>query len=296
MRAFDWGRRQGGTSSAPSSRHSPRLTEADGGVVWHTPPAYARRRGLEVPHETLTEFGAVHGIAGTLVALSALSLQGHADAGGLACAGLRAAWTHEYPGENRFGRVEFGPHGSHGTREFEDRRWCVADPGVLRGLWVSARPRATRRRPPARFSVSAKTRLGTPPAPSLDPPCASILLRRQRRCPDLSAHAHRDRRTRLSRRSREAPPSVRRERQGPRDRELRLRARGHPPRAPCRACGRGPDLGLRPRHHSAAQGLGRLRERLTFAAPGRRPPCPTSSCRPRLLGSPPCGEITTGRW
>jgi len=110
----------------------------DGGLVWDTPVAYARSRGIDVHGELVTELGMVHGISGALVALSALAAQGQSGAAALAQAGLRAAWTFERPGPNRFGRVEFGPHGADGTREFDDRRWCVADPGILRALWVTA--------------------------------------------------------------------------------------------------------------------------------------------------------------
>ena len=110
----------------------------DGGVVWDTPVAYARSRGIDVRGELVTELGMVHGVSGALVALSALAAQGHTDAAALARAGLHAAWTFERPSPNRFGRVEFGPRGADGTREFDDCCWCVADPGILRALWVTA--------------------------------------------------------------------------------------------------------------------------------------------------------------
>ena len=110
----------------------------DGGVIWHTPPWYARARGIAAPSDVITEFGAVHGIAGALVALAALAEQGHREAGDLARLGLSAAWSHHRPGANGFGRIEFGHLGADGIREYTDRRWCVGDHGVLRALWITA--------------------------------------------------------------------------------------------------------------------------------------------------------------
>jgi hypothetical protein len=111
-------------------------TASEGGVVWTTPAAYMRGRGVEVPGEPVVEYGMVHGIGGTLVALAA---SGGAAAADLVRAGIHAAWAHAKPEPNRFGRILFGPRGSLGTREWEGSRWCVGDPGVLRALWLASR-------------------------------------------------------------------------------------------------------------------------------------------------------------
>ncbi len=112
-------------------------TPSDGGVVWQTPSSYAHSRGVDVRGEPITEFGVVHGVSGVLVALAALAKQGRSDAAELARAGLHAAWSWERPGPNRFGRIEFGPHGAQGAVELPGA-WCVGDAGVLRACWLAA--------------------------------------------------------------------------------------------------------------------------------------------------------------
>jgi ribosomal protein L16 Arg81 hydroxylase len=112
-------------------------TVSDDGLVWHTALSYAHDRGVPVAGGPITEFGIVHGIAGTLVALAALAERGHSQAADLARAGLRALWKWERPGTNRFGRIYFGPHGSMGTHDLAGR-WCTGDPGVLRACWIAA--------------------------------------------------------------------------------------------------------------------------------------------------------------
>jgi hypothetical protein len=119
-----------------SSRATP---VADGGVVWETPPDYARGRQVDVLAEPVVELGMVHGNAGTLVALSALLRAGCAGAEPLLRAGLRGAWAHEGPKENRFGWVHFGARGAAGREDLGAARWCVGDIGVARGLWLAAR-------------------------------------------------------------------------------------------------------------------------------------------------------------
>ncbi len=108
-----------------------------GGLIWHTPSSYAKARGASVPAEPVTEFGMVHGMGGTLVALAALARGGHGQAADLARAGLKALWARERPGPNRFGRMEFGPEGSEGTLELGEP-WCVGDTGVFRACWLAA--------------------------------------------------------------------------------------------------------------------------------------------------------------
>jgi hypothetical protein len=108
-----------------------------GGVVWHTPADYARRRGMNVAAEPVLELGMVHGVAGTLVGLAALARCGHDRAAELARAGLRALSALEQSGDNRFGHVIFGHGGAGGTLEL-DGRWCVGDVGVDRAAWLVA--------------------------------------------------------------------------------------------------------------------------------------------------------------
>ncbi len=110
---------------------------SQGGLVWHTPSSYARARGAKVLAEPVTEFGMVHGMGGTLVALAALARRGYPEASDLARAGLRAVWAWERPGPNRFGRIGFGADGSAGTHELGEP-WCVGDTGVLRACWLAA--------------------------------------------------------------------------------------------------------------------------------------------------------------
>jgi hypothetical protein len=110
-----------------------------GGLVWHTPAAYAEGRRMSVQGEPILEYGIVHGVAGTLVGLAALASSGDEAARELARAGLTAAWAHAREGANRFGRVLFGEDGSLGVTEYHTPRWCVGDPGVLRALWLAAR-------------------------------------------------------------------------------------------------------------------------------------------------------------
>jgi hypothetical protein len=53
-------------------------------------------------------------------------------------AGLRGVWARERPGPHRFCHIDWGYNGEDGSRAFTDRRFCLGDPGVLRGLWVAA--------------------------------------------------------------------------------------------------------------------------------------------------------------
>lgn len=109
-----------------------------GGLVWHTPLSYARRRRMDVRAEPITEFGIVHGVAGALVGLAALAQAGQPDAAELAREGLRALWAWERSKPNGFGWIAFGPDGANGTIEFDEGIWCVGDPGVFRACWLTA--------------------------------------------------------------------------------------------------------------------------------------------------------------
>jgi hypothetical protein len=111
---------------------------AYGGVVWHTPADYARCRGVEVPATPVTEFGMIHGMGGTLAALTALAVQGCDDAELLARAALTALWNRMAEGTNHFGRILFGDPGATTSFEFLHHRWCVGDVGVLRACYVAA--------------------------------------------------------------------------------------------------------------------------------------------------------------
>ncbi len=145
-------------SGAPSGRRLTRAVvetlaaaslETMGGRVWPTPAAYARARGVNVLGEPVVEYGMVHGVGGALVGLAALAAHGDEAARGLLRDGLVAAWAHARDGDNRFGRILFGPGGALGEMDLEEPRWCVGDAGVLRALWIAARvlgdaPRAER--------------------------------------------------------------------------------------------------------------------------------------------------------
>jgi hypothetical protein len=108
------------------------------GIVWATPAEYARRRGVEVRAEPVVEYGAVHGIAGGLVALAALAREGHDLAAELARAALNAVWNWQVPGENGFGWITFGLDRAAPARDLKPGRWCVGDAGVLRAIWLAA--------------------------------------------------------------------------------------------------------------------------------------------------------------
>jgi hypothetical protein len=114
-------------------------TPSDGGLLWHTPLDYALARGVPASGAPVIELGMVHGLAGTLVALATLAAAGHERAADLARAGLVALFAREQRGDNRFGRIDFGPPDARGVHEFTDSRWCIGDVGVFHAAHRAAR-------------------------------------------------------------------------------------------------------------------------------------------------------------